>query len=63
MYCDLWPETCDLWIVDRSTARDFTVGMLLECESLVHYDNVDYVHTSKNIEKIEVFRPCILAYF
>ena len=23
--CDLWPLTIDLWIVDRSTARDFTV--------------------------------------
>ena len=27
MYCDLWPVTCDLWIVDRSTARDFTVDV------------------------------------
>ena len=27
MYCDLWPETCDLWIVDRSTARDYTVSI------------------------------------
>ena len=25
MYCDLWPLAFDLWIVDRSTARDFTV--------------------------------------
>ena len=25
MYSDLWPLTIDLWIVDRSTARDFTV--------------------------------------
>ena len=28
MYCDLWPLTIDLRIVDRSTARDFTVCRL-----------------------------------
>ena len=28
MYCDLWSLVYDLWIVDRSTARDFTVFRL-----------------------------------
>ena len=25
MYCDLWPKVVQDWIVDRSTARNFTV--------------------------------------
>ena len=30
MYCDLWPLAYDLWIVDRSAARDFTVSPNLQ---------------------------------
>ena len=29
MYCDLWPKEFKNWIVDRPTARDFTVFSLL----------------------------------
>ena len=32
MYCDLWPLAYDLWIVDRSTACDFTVYKKKEME-------------------------------
>ena len=51
IYCDLWPKSYKIELVDQSTARDFTAIVLLEPQKHSK-NNLEYFQTAPPLHQV-----------